>query len=255
MERAIRRERETAAVYSAIGKQGGGKVASARSAEHRRRAAQMRREYEAFSKEHELAYYPERLRAKSAQDKEDSLTKEAQGGIIVTGSVEDNFNRKAQITEYTDDLAKTNPNYSTKEFKGLNNCQRCVPTYEMRRRGYNVTAKPQPYSDTKNDELAVNPWCMWKNPKIFSYKTRQDIETAMQKMGDGARVEISIVWEKNGAGHVFCAEQINGRTVFVDPQTGNGDCSNYFELMKKGSYRFWRIDNLRPSDLMIDCCE
>ena len=111
------------------------------------------------------------------------------------------------------------------------------------------------YSATKNDELAVNPWCMWKNPKIFSYKTRQDIETAMQKMGDGARVEIRIVWEKNGAGHVFCAEQINGRPVFVDPQTGNGDCSNYFELMKKGLYYFWRIDNLRPSDLMIDCCE
>ena len=156
-----------------------------------------------------IAYYPERTSAVKGEDiysrtagkTDKALTKSAESGIIVTGVVEDNFSRKAQITEYTDDLAKTNPN------------------------------------------------------KILPYKTRQDIETAMHKMGDGARVEIRIVWEKNEEGHVFCAEQINGRTVFVDPQTGNGDCSNYFELMKKGLYYFWRIDNLRPSDLMIDCCE
>ena len=210
-----------------------------------------------------IAYYPERTSAVKGEDiysrtagkTDKALTKSAESGIIVTGVVEDNFSRKAQITEYTDDLAKTNPNHSTKEFKWLNNCQRCVPTYEMRRRGYNVTAKPQPYRDTSKDLLATNPWNAWKNAILVKYETKQDIETAMLKMGDGARVEIRIVWEKNGAGHVFCAEQINGRTVFVDPQTGNGDCSNYFELMKKGLYYFWRIDNLRPSDLMIDCCE
>jgi SPP1 gp7 family putative phage head morphogenesis protein len=43
----------------------------------------------------------------------------------------------------TDALKGTNPNYAL-GWKYQNNCQRCVPAYELRRRGYDVTAKPKP---------------------------------------------------------------------------------------------------------------
>jgi hypothetical protein len=40
-------------------------------------------------------------------------------------------------------MAGTNPNYySAREFQI--NCQRCVPTFELQRRGYNVEALPNP---------------------------------------------------------------------------------------------------------------
>ena len=71
-------------------------------------------------------------------------------------------------------------------------------------------------------------------------------------MGDKARVQIIITWEAGG-GHTFVAEQMNGKTVFVDPQTGDVDCSRYFTL-QTGTGVFWRIDNLNPSDLITECC-
>ena len=40
-----------------------------------------------------------------------------------------------------EDLRAVNPNYG-KGYGYQINCQKCVPTYELRRRGYNVTAKP-----------------------------------------------------------------------------------------------------------------
>ncbi len=70
--------------------------------------------------------------------------REAKGiKAISTGGVLDQFDRKGpkvKGTPYWDDLVKTNPNYATKEYGYTHNCQRCVPTYELRKRGYNVEA-------------------------------------------------------------------------------------------------------------------
>ena len=72
------------------------------------------------------------------------------------------------------DLTATNPRYS----EGLEwqiNCQRCVGAYEMRRRGYDVTAKPRPMLNgvpDPTDELpnrnAQGGW-----PKMFENAKRQ----------------------------------------------------------------------------------
>ena len=185
------------------------------------------------------------------------LTKSGNSDIMkpTNGSVLDNFNRKSRVTDLFDDLSQTNPNWSTQEAQWRNNCQRCVPTYEMRRRGFNVTAKPQPEADTRNDYLAMNPWKAWKNPKVQPFNAKNDIETAMASMGDGARVQIKIVFN-DGTGHTFVAEQIGGKTVFLDPQTGK-ECSVYFDdkaTSNGWNNLFWRIDDQEPSDYIIDCC-
>jgi hypothetical protein len=185
------------------------------------------------------------------------LTNSAKSDMIesTSGAALDNFNRKASVTDFSDDLSKTNPNWSTQEAQWQNNCQRCVPTYEMRRRGFNVTAKPQPEADVRNDYLAMNPWKVWNNPKLQQFNGKNDIETAMAAMGDGARVQVKIAFN-NGQGHTFVAEQMDGKTVFLDPQTGK-ECSNYFDD-KATSYGwnnlFWRIDDQEPSDYILDCC-
>ena len=52
-----------------------------------------------------------------------------------------NWARILESHDINSDLHKSNPNYK-EGFEWQINCQRCVPTYEMRRRGYNVTALP-----------------------------------------------------------------------------------------------------------------
>lgn len=167
-----------------------------------------------------------------------------------------NWKRKTINTSQNEDAALANRNYRRgKEYQ--ENCQRCVPAYEMRRRGYDVTAKPLLY---ENDPLEdtwteVFEGAQWKRYPSGSGLAR--IKEAMKKFGDGARAEVYVEWnEAPGlAPHVFIAEQINGETVFIDPQNGDPDVEGYFSFVKQGETRMCRIDNLDASDKIFECCE
>ncbi len=157
-------------------------------------------------------------------------------------------------TPFTVILEGTNPNYDLGD-EWKTNCQRCVPTFEMRSRGYDVTA--QPIEDPYFDLLAIIPFSVWENPEIKLCSEgdgRERIEEQMKEWGDGARAQIVVMWEYGG-GHTFVAIQENGATSYVDPQNGSSDVSDYFDYVKKGETQFCRIDNLQPSDLMLQCCE
>ena len=179
-----------------------------------------------------------------------------QNGIIAGRGPADNFDRKMRIYGVDEDLAAVNPNFSTGEYKWQNNCQRCVPTYEMRRRGYRVTAKPIP-TKAKDDYIAKDYTCVWENRSKICCPNGsglQEIKKQMVTWGDGARAEVFVVW-KNGDAHVFVAEQINGETVFIDPQNHSADASKYFESVLKGFTSILRIDNNNPADVILDCCD
>ena len=179
-----------------------------------------------------------------------------QNGIIAGRGPADNFDRKMRIYGVEEDLAAVNPNFSTGEYKWQNNCQRCVPTYEMRRRGYRVTAKPIP-TKVKEDYIAKDYTVVWeKRAPVWcqSWDVRQEIEKQMAAWGNGARVEVFVVW-KSGSSHVFVAEQINGETVFLDPQNPAADASKYFDIAVAGFTSFLRIDNNRPARAILDCCD
>ena len=149
------------------------------------------------------------------------------------------------------DLKECNPNYNLgREWKI--NCQRCVPTFEMRRRGYDVTTKPR---GNGLDYLAYNPFGVWKNPEVITAdgNGKRDIENKMAQWGDGARAQVVVMWKGAPMGHTFFAEQVNGKTRFYDPQNGSMDVTDYFNRVAPGSVRFCRVDNLEPSDKMKDC--
>lgn len=152
------------------------------------------------------------------------------------------------------DIQNVNPNWSQSEEWQIN-CQRCVPAYEMRRRGYDVTARPKP-SNVLVSDLCYHPFAVWENPTIISASGngRQDIENQMAQWGDGARAQITVVWNDGESGHTFIAEQENGRTRFIDPQTGSENSSWYFSRVQEGSTRFCRIDNLNVTNRINDCC-
>ena len=158
-------------------------------------------------------------------------------------------------------LSKINPNghdeVNDANFAWSGNCTHCVPAYELRKRGYDVSALP--YTDDPNG-LSYDAFDAWEDPII--HKTpgsgREAIERAMASYGDGARVEIDVGWATSDGsgfdGHVFVAEQRDGKTYFIDPQNGDADVSWYFDHVQPGATRFARIDNLTPSDRIAECC-
>ena len=76
----------------------------------------------------------------------------------------------------------------------------------------------------------------------------------MTSYGDGARAIVRVQWQ-GGGGHVFIAEQVNGVTQFIDPQSGERDCSYYFNagMIKPTSTRLLRIDDKSFTDLIEKC--
>ena len=156
-------------------------------------------------------------------------------------------------TSFADNLDATNPNFEYGD-EWTVNCQRCVPTYEMRARGYDVTALP---CVEDNDYLSYHPYDVWENPVVNTAfgNGMNDIQSAMKGWGDGSRAQICVQWEKGDGGHTFIAEQKNGKTVFFDPQNGEMDASWYFDNVKSGSVTFCRTDNLMPSEKIFECCK
>ena len=161
-----------------------------------------------------------------------------------------------------EDLAETNPNYDEgPEYR--ENCQRCVPAFEMRRRGFDVTATPVVLSEdgaiSKNDVLVINDnWrhvfdgAKWERTRGSG---KDDIIAMMDTWGEGARAEIYIKFAFNeNLAHAFAAIRENGVTMFLDPQTGE-EIGWIFDCVKTGKTEVARIDNLAPTNFIIYCCE
>lgn len=185
-----------------------------------------------------------------------------------------------------DDIRDTNPNYKTDSiFRNWYhiNCQRCIVAYELRRRGYDVEALPA-YDfkifnliDTTSlvlsmcspevreyyyrQEEVYHSWeyyfegAQWERINKSNNKdTENEIINRMIEYGDGARAQVYVQWKSGGA-HVFIAENHNGNIVFMDPQTGDTDASEYLTKRKINNENTFlcRIDNLELSDIGREC--
>lgn len=139
-----------------------------------------------------------------------------------------------------------NPNYTTGGAPYHVNCQRCVPAYEMRRRGYDVIAKPKP---------AANNTVLWGsepfadsagNPVSYTMnQTEAAVKRELKNAPDGARYGIYVAWKgRNRGAHVFVAEKQGGVVRYIDPQPGRLDASGYFALGRPGQFGYLRMDNL-----------
>lgn len=139
--------------------------------------------------------------------------------------------------------------------KDEENCARCVPAYEMRRRGYDVFAAKAP-KNWRDDNIGISDFRKvflnmdWKECGIDD---RKEIESFLLDAGHGSRAEISLK-TKRGL-HLFVAENDNGKIRFIDPQKSLGNVEFYFNYPRVGKTEFVRIDNLEPSALIKDCLE
>lgn len=165
-------------------------------------------------------------------------------GDIVRSSVGVGKGHRMSIGEAVKDA---NPNYKTGGGQYRVNCQRCVQTYELRRRGYNVEAMPKPLRNNTvswGSEI-FGDYGKSKLSASGAYTlniTEQAVKDELAKAPNGARYSIYIQW-KSGSAHVFVAEKARGVIRYVDPQSGNMDVSDYFKDGKAGKFGFFRMDD------------
>lgn len=137
----------------------------------------------------------------------------------------------------------TNPHYSDSYDAYSSNCQRCVLTYEARRRGYDVTALPTyrgdmlPYSGDYLKALS--------NPVTVDVgKSVRKINNEMRQYGSGSRAIIRV--RRGSNGHVFIAENRGGKISYIDPQT-NKQYKN-LSLSRVSGASVTRLDNQQFTD-------
>ena len=153
-----------------------------------------------------------------------------------------------------ENIRNTNPAYKNGGAPYRRNCQRCVVAYEMRRRGYDVIAKPAMLNEkgvlSAKDPLYFN-WV-----KVFSGMRlnccfgldggKAAAAEQMIRWGNGSVAITAVQWKQGGA-HVFIAQNVDGVIRFIDPQIGSTDCQKHFTNAKNGATLIARIDNLEVS--------
>ena len=141
-----------------------------------------------------------------------------------------------------DALKGANPNYASGTQYAVN-CQRCVQTYELRRRGFDVEALPKP---KKNNTVVWGNECFvdssGNTPKFTFNQSESAIRSTLANAPDGSRHIIYVAW-KNKSAHVFIAEKENGVIRYVDPQPNKTDVEHYFSLGKKNKFGILRVDD------------
>lgn len=170
------------------------------------------------------------------------------------------FRLKEKTGDWAADIKATNPGFSSGKWEYRNNCQRCVSACEMRRRGFDVVAKPKPRG---SDSLAAYYEEAWINPTTGKPPARnwclkgsgkQQVIDHMKSWGDGSRAMVAVDWGR-GQGHIFLAENRAGTIMFMDPQDGNLDCSKYFQRAQKSTFtNVVRIDDCIPGPKILECC-
>lgn len=183
-------------------------------------------------------------------------------------TLKDALGKKGDPFSLGDSVVETNPNHSVDYREFSQNCQRCVVAYELRRRGYDVTALPTyqgdklpqiAYVDNKNNIYAARWRGAFQNAKTVDVsakgnnpaaeqKVMDNIAAKMREYGNGARAVVQILY-RGGGGHVFNVENQNGHIAYVEAQVGKiKDMPATMRHVKTDSVNLVRVDNLKVSE-------
>ncbi|WP_052070132.1 toxin glutamine deamidase domain-containing protein [Rhodococcoides fascians] len=167
-------------------------------------------------------------------------------------------------TSFVRDVTATNPNF----FSGVEyriNCQRVVQAYELRARGYDVTANPNIVGVDKGltDEMIFGGWTdTGKAPSsgkdFVTAKSVANMEAIAQAWGPGTRGWITVDWKPDPftgerSAHIFNFEVAkNGTVRYYDAQTSQANASSHladidFHHARRGA-RMYRVDETTPVD-------
>lgn len=188
--------------------------------------------------------------------------KEFQSGILglaIPDNLKGAVGEKGKPLSMKQAYSGANPYFSHDFREYSENCQRVVVAYELRRRGYKVTALPTYKGDslpyrTKGDN---GRWMgAFQHAKTIDVgasrrsKAILNLESKMKEWGSGSRAVVRVTWNgKNGYGHVFNVENHNGKMYYIDSQIGKRvSINNYMSFARPKELRLIRTDNLRISN-------
>ena len=214
---------------------------------------------------------------KKLLERKDDFAKTPKGELIARGELDKDETKKAGLARIRNEefvlpektkippqlaLSGTNPNY-TKAREYQINCQRCVPTYEMRRRGYDVEALGN-YDKRLGSLNSIRKMWGVKSDEIFrNYRKNESGELEnlniayfkeyLKNIENGERHQIGWLWgEQNG--HTILVERKSGVLNFIDPQTNKvRNFKEFQDWTKTSNGIFWafRIDNRELDKNMI----
>ena len=219
---------------------------------------------------------------KKLLERKDDFVKTPKGELIARGELDENETKKAGLARIRNEefvlpnktkippqlaLSGTNPNYDKAREYQIN-CQRCVPTYEMRRRGYDVEALGNLRGSVKlgNLEKMKELWSLEDKDILRNYveiKRGENITIKDADFGNvldfiedsdiGSRFQISWWWSKNRTGHTIVAENTRKGAMFIDPQLGKTFTTEQFWRLDKNKRKMFlfRIDNRKINEDML----
>ena len=219
---------------------------------------------------------------KKLLERKDDFVKTPKGELIARGELDKDETKKAGLARIRNEefvlpektkirpqlaLSGTNPNYDKAREYQIN-CQRCVPTYEMRRRGYDVEALGNLRGSVKlgNLEKMKELWSLEDKDILRNYieiKRGENITIKDADFGNvldfiedsdiGSRFQISWWWSKNRTGHTIVAENTRKGAMFIDPQIGKTFTTEQFWRLDKNKRKMFlfRIDNRKINEDML----
>lgn len=184
-------------------------------------------------------------------------------------SVDENQNR------VNPDFDRRKPDYSL-------NCAYCTATMDLRRRGYDVEARPYAnnyspgtveiatwYKNTSNsdwvncNELLVGKYLIgaFGGKKITNDESAEALSKSMLKHGDGSYGNFAVMWN-NGGGHSMEWSVKNGEVYIRDTQANQtltftdwyNTYKDYLLPIPTYSMMYLRTDNRELSDKILEIC-
>lgn len=165
------------------------------------------------------------------------------------------------------DTGKVNPKYNSEDTCKIN-CQSCCIAYELRRRGFNVEARPKTSllqrRIAEDDNLAwIDP--ITKQKPKYAYggsfpneKGRFDLQTHIDDIerftSEDGRYFIGWYWKTSiGGGHIITAERKGGTLLFYDSQNDTILNLEQFKKMYLADFgRSWSVSVIRVDDKLLN---
>ena len=159
-----------------------------------------------------------------------------------------------------------NPHYKKAEGYQVN-CQTCVVAYELRLRGFDVSALPNT-AGSALEKLAGETYAAWQGLKradipIFgrSYigannklkRERLNWKKVNAAMSEPGRYHIGWRWKRKWDGHIITIERFpDGTFRSYDPQTGEIGVLRKYSRDIAGSVTVYRVDTLAPNAEVVN---
>lgn len=163
---------------------------------------------------------------------------------------------KSREMTWKEDLKRVNPDFYTKKENVIKNCMLCSCAYDLRRRGYDVTAAK---TEAGYRDSELKKW--YPKAKLYEVSGRDkygrysnqrqtdNLISVLTKQGNGARGNLMFWWKSTGGGHSVSYEVRDGKVTILDAQTGKiyNNPRNILKHCDEGIV-YARLDNI-PFDI------